>query len=84
MSNKEKALNLVRMYNFAMIEANLFLDSHPKDQQALEYFQRMKKMHEKAVREYTEKYGPLTVSDVDASAKTWEWVKGPWPWEVDA
>ena len=56
MSNKEKALNLVRMYNFAVIEANLFLDSHPKDQQALEYFQRMKKMHEKAVREYTEKY----------------------------
>lgn len=82
MTEREKALKRVQMYSFAGIEAQLFLDTHPQDKQALEYFKRCAKALAKATEDYNEKYGPLTPSALSADASKWEWVKGPWPWEV--
>ena len=84
MKNRNKALNMVRMYRFAVIEANMFLDTHPHDKQALEYFQKVSAMYKKAKAEYTEKYGPLSVVDASEQNGKFYWVKGPWPWEVEA
>ena len=36
---------------------------------------------EKAKSEFVAKYGPLKVTDV---SDNFDWVKGPWPWEVEA
>ena len=30
--------------------------------------------------EYEKMFGPLTPS-VNNNTETWEWIKGPWPWE---
>ena len=35
MNDREKMLQKVRMYNFALVDATLFLDGHPKDASAL-------------------------------------------------
>lgn len=84
MKDMQKALNLVRMYGFAMTEAKLFLDTHPTDKQALEYFEKMSDLYKKAEREYTERYGPLHSMDAGSRNGRFDWVKGPWPWEVEA
>lgn len=81
MSEREKALKRVQICKFAVLEAALFLDSHPDDQNALNYFNKYKQLCEKAVCEFEAKYGPLTFGGL-TSEKSWDWVKTPWPWEL--
>ncbi len=80
MSEKQRLLRKVQAATFALVEANLYLDSHPTCQDGLAYFAEHKKAQEKAVREYEEKFGPLTARASDNSRK-WEWVTTPFPWE---
>lgn len=81
MKERNKLLNKVRMYNFAIIEANLFLDTHPENKDALMYLKKVNELYEKAKSEFVARYGPLKVTDV---TENFDWVKGPWPWEVEA
>ena len=48
MKERNKLLNKVRMYNFAIIEANLFLDTHPENKDALMYLKKVNELYEKA------------------------------------
>ncbi len=79
---QNQMLHYINMVSFAVIEANLFLDTHPCDQEALEYFRHYSKLRNKAMKEYAESYGPLTVDTNSNNSDTWEWVKSPWPWEM--
>ena len=69
---------------FALDDAILYLDTHPTDERALEYYNLMKKAYKKVYAEYTVKFGPLKNNDVDVVCGTWNWVKSPWPWEMEA
>ncbi len=79
-NEKEKALRLVQELNFTVIEASLYLDGHPHNKKALEYFKRQREQLGYAVHEYEKKYGPLTVYGTD---ENWDWAKSPWPWELE-
>ncbi len=83
MQNREKLLKSVQQYSFAMLEAALFLDTHPDCADALAYYNKYKKLWQEAKAEYESKYGPLTVAS-DANNSRWQWSKGPWPWELAA
>ena len=83
--NKNTAPRDVLMRNiqetdFALYEITLYLDTHPHDEKALallkEYAERSKELKHK----YQSLYGPLTPAA--NTADTWEWVCGPWPWEM--
>lgn len=80
MTEKERAMRKVQAANFSLVEANLYLDSHPTCKDGLEYFEEHKKVYEQAVKDYEEKYGPLTAHSANSSKK-WEWVTKPFPWE---
>ena len=58
MTEREKLLQQVRMYHFALIEVGLFLDSHPKNAAALAYFQQNKQKYNDAVAAFEAKFGP--------------------------
>ncbi|WP_040195815.1 spore coat protein CotJB [Candidatus Soleaferrea massiliensis] len=79
-NSREVLLKRVQTSTFALVEANLFLDTHPRDRAALEYFQRHHDLLQQATKEFTEKFGPLTPADYDGSP-SWDWVSDPWPWE---
>ncbi|MCI9163747.1 MAG: spore coat protein CotJB [Lachnospiraceae bacterium] len=64
---------------FALDEVTLYLDTHPSDSQAMEYYQYIQKANQDAVAAYEQSYGPLTIGQVNAS--TWIWANNPWPWE---
>ncbi|NBH73038.1 spore coat protein CotJB [Clostridiaceae bacterium] len=64
---------------FALDEVNLYLDTHPADSQAMEYYQYIQKANQDAVAAYEQSYGPLMANQVDAN--TWNWINSPWPWE---
>lgn len=75
-------LNKIRETIFAIVDLNLFLDTHPNCKEALELFNALSFTLESLKREYTAKYGPLKA--VDSSNNTpFEWVSNKylWPWQ---
>ena len=81
MKCENQRLQNVNECYFAMYEAALFLDTHPGDEDALEWFFRMREAYEKAREEYVQKDGPLRLCDVCSEQGRWSWIDDPWPWE---
>ena len=66
--------------------ASLYLDTHPEDKEALDYFHHFNSARQQALHEYAVRFGPLTLGDVqhDGPCKdSWKWATQPWPWEGD-
>ena len=80
---RQKMLRKVQVHGFAMLEAGLYLDGHPKCQRAMHYFTMHRDAYLKAVAEFEAVYGPLTMKDT-TDGECWNWVQGPWPWESEA
>ncbi len=81
--NKEQLMCAIQEAGFALVDLNLFLDSHPNNQMALEYFCDVQKRHTELTAEYELTYGPLTAFDTNTE-HGWSWIKEPWPWELEA
>lgn len=75
-------MNRYSAYSFALTDLNLYLDSHPNDNEALKRFQEIKKEYECLREEYVRKIGPLTITD-QSSEDRWSWTDDPWPWEIE-
>ena len=77
MSGREILLRKVSSAQFALWELHLYLNTHPNDMQALAMHEQYEVKCAKLIKEYEEKYGPLTASVGEGV----EWLKNPWPWE---
>ncbi len=82
MSGKKEMEQKLQELKFTMIDLILFLDAHPKNKKAFECFKDMVEQYKTFRSEYVSKYGPLTWADT-AEKDSWEWVNGPWPWEIE-
>lgn len=79
---RESFLRRLSEVSFAVHEAVLFLDTHPTDKTALDYYNRYKQLRKKILEEYTEKFGPMTADNVQATDE-WVWATTSWPWEME-
>ena len=79
MTEREILLKKISTYQFAVFDLQLFLDTHPNDKKTLEKMYEYKNAVKPLIKEYEEKYGPLTKSMT--SSNNWSWIMGPWPWE---
>lgn len=80
MNERQKLLNRVQICGFVLDDVRLYLDFHPCDQAALDYYKKYIEMKEQATKEYTSKFGPLMAND-NVYTDKWTWVEEPWPWE---
>lgn len=80
-NKKEVCMNVYEL-GFVMTELLLYLDTHPDDLEAIEYYNKMKEKYKKAVKIYEDKIGPLTFTSVDCD-NYWTWVATPMPWEME-
>ncbi len=80
MTEQQKLLHQVQMLTFAVIDASLFLDTHPDSRQALTYFRKQQAALKQAKTDYENKYGPLMIAS-QSDNEMWDWIDGPWPWE---
>ncbi len=80
-SERKHLLYEIGKVDFVLKELNLYLDTHPYDQQAMDAFKHYNMAKNKMVKEYTEKYGPLVLSTVDMDCREWKWATQDWPWE---
>ncbi len=73
----------IRAYSFVMDDLRLYLDTHPRNKQALNMFlDTMKKRNELLV-EYTNIYGPIDSYYINSDG-TWSWINEPMPWQTEA
>ncbi len=81
--NRSKLLLAIQMYDFYLYELNLYLDTHPTDQNALALFRKTRDQRNAAYESFIGKYGPIT-ADQTYAGERFTWVEGPWPWERSA
>ena len=79
-TSKEKLLRALQTYSFMVYDTLLYLDAYPNSQEALNNYNKYKKLEMRAKMEYESKYGPITIPN---EANGWQWTDGPWPWQVD-
>lgn len=80
---QSELLDLIRVLGFNVYDTVLFLDTHPNNKKALSYYKKYQQLLEKAVKEYTTYFGPLTIDTAEVENK-WTWGDDPWPWEREA
>lgn len=80
--SREQLLEKIALTKFACVDANLYLDTHPEDSEALRYFQENNRLYMEAMNEYARLYGPLTISHARYNDSYWDWVNQPWPWQT--
>ncbi len=74
-------MDWINMVSFAVDDVKLFLDTHPHNTEALEYFEEFKKQRTQALKEYAKYFGPLTIDTVNSCSDYWDWIQQPWPWQ---
>ena len=81
-SSRKELLNQINTVSFAVNDIQLYLDTHPDDEEALAYFHKCKEQRVIAWEEYAACYGPLTIDSMDESCgDRWNWINEPWPWQ---
>lgn len=83
MDPRSELLKKIQILEFVMYDAALYLDTHPCDEAALNYFMHYRELKDQAVAEFAACYGPLTMDTVESNSY-WTWVEHPWPWEMEA
>ena len=81
-NEQQKLLHDIGILDFVVVELTLYLDTHPTDRNAMEYLNHYNRMSNQAKKEYSKKFGPLTVALADTSdCSDWNWATLPMPWE---
>lgn len=79
----EKALKRhIEAIDFAILEIELFLDTHPTDRRAMQMLREYRTRRKIEITNYESRFGKyiVTTDNVDAQDR-WNWIDSPWPWE---
>ncbi len=77
---QQKLLYEISMIDFAIVELNEYLDTHPYDTESVQYIAQYNRVKNKMMREYASKYSPLAVRYAEDESE-WSWTMTPLPWE---
>lgn len=80
MNGREQMLQKIGVVDFTVVELALFLDTHPKDRKALEYYNHYVQIKRQLCREFSQHYYPLTLAETECD-RSWAWGEAPLPWE---
>ena len=58
--SRQELLQWINAVSFAVNDVTLFLDTHPDDAEALEYFEEFRTQRTRALQEYSRNYGPVS------------------------
>jgi spore coat protein JB len=81
-ANKNSVIKAVYELGFVMTEVLLYLDTHPNDSEAIEYYAEMRQRYNEAVEAYENMIGPLSFNRTGAD-NYFDWAATPLPWEKE-
>ncbi|MBD5536800.1 MAG: spore coat protein CotJB [Lachnospiraceae bacterium] len=79
-SEQSRMLKDISIIDFTLVELNEYLDTHPHDRQAMEYFNHYARIKNQMAKDFSARYFPLT-ADMSTDTREWNWVLSPMPWE---
>ncbi|MCC8136817.1 MAG: spore coat protein CotJB [Clostridiales bacterium] len=80
--SRMQLLTYIDEVSFCAYDLMLYLDTHPEDACAMEYFGKYSEARKRAADIYEEKYGPLQYGQsCGNNMESVKWVTEPWPWE---
>lgn len=68
--------------DFALVELNLYLDTHPADANAINQYNRLTQESKKLRQRIESVYGPLQNFGNSYTGYPWGWNDPPWPWQL--
>ena len=82
--NRTRLLQEINEVSFAVVDILLFLDTHPCDKKAMEFYRNAASRRRELMTLYAREFGPLTVDDaLESEGDTWKWMEQPFPWEQE-
>ena len=81
--NRNDSMMMVQTLGFVMSDVALFLDTHPYDDAALQFYQKYQALYDSALAEFEAQFGPMSMDRVNVF-DSWSWIEHPWPWEMEA
>ncbi len=78
---REDLMRKIQELEFAAVDLNLYLDTHPENQRALMDFNMVTYELMRYKRMYEMRFGPLSNFGTAPSKYPWQWINSPWPWE---
>ena len=81
--NKTELMKYINELEFALVDLNLYLDTHPDNAEALEMFTKLAATLKSAKYDYAKRFAPICVMDVKNQIP-FEWVSAEhkWPWQM--
>lgn len=80
MNESAKMLREISIIDFTLVDLMLYLDAHPHDRNAMEYFNHYSRIKKQLSTEFSQRFYPLT-KDYSDCDKEWKWGNAPLPWE---
>lgn len=78
-NEKDELMVNIGEYSFMMHDLNLYLDTHPNDNEALIKFSEYRNMVNDLITKYERKYGPITIKGDNNNTTPFNWTNN-WPW----
>ncbi len=79
--SRQRLMRKLEELSFVLVETHLYLDTHPTNRAALDYYRTTKAEYDRLCAEYEMKYAPI-LPHVREGDGDWRWVREPWPWEL--
>ena len=78
--NQKELYEWIMMLGFCAVDMMLYLDTHPDDEEALNYFNQCTALCNAAKQSYQEQFGQLNAFS-EQERSSWDWNTAPMPWE---
>lgn len=80
MTDRDILTRKIAAYDFAIVELNLYLDTHPKDKEAHRKLEDYESKSRELREMYEERFGPIVFRE--SPDNRMKWIKNPWPWDI--
>ena len=81
-NERQKLLLEIMKNGFYAHELNLYLDNFPNDKERINLYNLYDKKTSDLIKEYNNKFEPLTLTGNELKEVPWAWEDSPWPWET--
>lgn len=82
LNEQAQLLIYVDALTFAAHDLNLYLDNYPDDRAMIDLYNQYRIEADRAIAQYENNFGPLTVNSEATNRYPWAWNQSPWPWEM--
>lgn len=78
--NQKELSEWIAMLGFCSYDMLLYMDTHPHDAEALDYFNQCTELYNTAKKNYEERFGQVNAFS-GGPLNEWDWNTAPMPWE---